>query len=234
VPKISPAHEQQRRAQILAAAMACFARQGYHATSMDDVVRESGLSVGAIYSYFPSKEDLFLTLSDDRAQQTLAYMSQLFARPGSMAEKSREAVDYFFDRLSDELVPLMRVNVEFLSQALKSAAIKERQDRRCDSIRQFFGSLLADAQRRGEVRSDVDIHAAAELMMALGEGIVLLSATGLRRVPLDALKAAYIALLDSGLASPDRSLFAPVGPALAPVAAASDVPRNGTHPMEGS
>src|SRR5207302_5087033 len=89
LPKISPAQEQQRRAQILAAAMACFARQGYHATSMDDVVRESGLSVGAIYSYFPSKEDLFLTLSEDHTQHTLAYLSQLFARPGSMAEKSR-------------------------------------------------------------------------------------------------------------------------------------------------
>jgi len=234
VPKISPAHEQQRRAQILAAAMACFARQGYHATSMDDVVRESGLSVGAIYSYFPSKEDLFLTLSEDRTQHTLAYLSQLFARPGSMAEKSREAVDYFFDRLSDELVPLMRVNVEFLSQALKSEAIKDRQDRRCESIRQFFISLLSDAQQRGEVRFDVDIHAAAELMMALGEGIVLLSVTGLRRVPLESLKVAYIALLDSGLASSEGSLFPSVGPSNSAVAAAIDVSRNGTHAMEGS
>ena len=147
MPKISPAQEQQRRQQILAAAMACFARQGYHATSMDDVVRESGLSVGAIYSYFPSKEELFLTLSEDRAEQTLAYMNDLFARPGSMAEKSREAVDYFFDRLSDELVPLARVNVEFLSEALKSERIKERQDRRCESIRQFFNTLLSEAQR---------------------------------------------------------------------------------------
>jgi AcrR family transcriptional regulator len=234
VPKISPAHEQQRRAQILAAAMACFARQGYHATSMDDVVRESGLSVGAIYSYFPSKEELFLTLSEDRAEQTLAYLNDLFARPGSIAEKSREAVDYFFGRLSDELVPLARVNVEFLSEALKSERIRDRQDRRCESIRQFFYSLLSEAQKRGEVRVDVDVHAAAELMMALNEGIVLLSVTGLRRVPLEALKVAYLAFLDSGLASPDHSLFPSVGPAHGAVAAAAAAPRNGTHPKGGS
>jgi AcrR family transcriptional regulator len=234
VPKISPAHEQQRRAQILAAAMSCFACHGYHATSMDDVVRESGLSVGAIYSYFPSKEELFLALSEDRAEQTLAYMRELFARPGSMPEKSREAVDYFFGRLSDDFAPLMRVNLEFLSEALKSERIRERQDRRYDSIRQFFHSLLAEAQERGEVRDDVDIHAASELMMALGEGIVMLSVTGLRRVPLEALKVAYIALLDSGLASPDHSLFPPVGSANGAVAAAIDVPRNGTHPKGGS
>jgi AcrR family transcriptional regulator len=234
VPKISPAHEQQRRAQILAAAMACFARQGYHATSMDDVVRESGLSVGAIYSYFPSKEELFLTLSEDRAEQTLAYLNDLFARPGSIAEKSREAVDYFFGRLSDELVPLARVNVEFLSEALKSERIRDRQDRRCESIRHFFYSLLSEAQMRGEVRVDVDVHAAAELMMALNEGIVLLSVTGLRRVPLEALKLAYLAFLDSGLASPDHSLFPSVGPAHGAVAAAAAAPRNGTHPEGGS
>ncbi|MDQ6669733.1 MAG: TetR/AcrR family transcriptional regulator [Chloroflexota bacterium] len=234
MPKISPAQEQHRRAQILAAALACFARQGYHATSMDDVVRESGLSVGAIYSYFPSKEDLFLTLSENRAEQTLAYMNELFARPGSIGQKSREAVDYFFSRLADDVVPLARVNVEFLSEALKSERIKERQDRRCESIRKFFRSLLAEAQRQGELRHDVDTHAAAELMMALNEGIVLLTVTGLRRVPLEALKVAYIALLDAGLANPKRSLFPSVGPTHGAAAAAINVPRNGTHTKEGS
>src|SRR5437870_11381662 len=157
VPKISHAHEQQRRAQILAAAMACFARQGYHATSMDDVVRESGLSVGAIYSYFPSKEDLFLALSDDRADKSLAYMNELFRRPGPIADKSRAAVDYFFRLLSDDLIPLARVTVEFLSEAAKSERIKERQQRRCGRVRAFFHWLLSDAQQRGEVRADVDI-----------------------------------------------------------------------------
>src|SRR3954466_10506682 len=96
MPKVSPAHEQQRRDQILAAAMRCFARQGYHATSMDDVVRECGLSVGAIYTYFSSKEDLFLALAEARSEQTLAYLSDLFRRPGPMADKANEAIDYFF------------------------------------------------------------------------------------------------------------------------------------------
>ena len=86
--------------------MTCFARQGYHATSMDDVVRESGLSVGAIYSYFASKEDLFLALAEARSEQTLAYMNELFRSPGSIGAKSAEAVDYFFRMLSDdELLP---------------------------------------------------------------------------------------------------------------------------------
>jgi AcrR family transcriptional regulator len=232
VPKISLAHEQQRRAQILAAAAACFARQGYHATSMDDVVRESGLSVGAIYSYFPSKEELFLALSDDRAAQSLDYLNELFSQPGTMADKAREAVDYFFDMLSDEMAPLARMHFEFLSEALKSDRFKARQEQRCASIRNFFNTLLSEAQTRGEVRRDVDIQAAAELMMSLNEGILLLSATGLRHVPLDALKVAYVALLDAGLASPDQSIFPSVGSANGVLVAAD--PRNGTHLKGGS
>jgi AcrR family transcriptional regulator len=207
VPKISPAHEQQRRAQILKAAMACFARQGYHSTSMDDVVRESGLSVGAIYSYFPSKQDLFLALSDDRNDETLAYLNDLFRSPGPMAEKTREAVDYFFDMLSDELLTLARVNVEFMSEATKSERLRDRQARRCDSVRQFMRWLLTEAQKEGEIRSEVDVEAAAELMMMLNEGILLLSAAGLRSVSLEALKPAYLSLLNAGLSKPTSSMF---------------------------
>jgi len=208
VPKISPAHEQQRRTQILNAAMACFARQGYHATSMDDVVRESGLSVGAIYSYFPSKEDLFLALSDDRANQALAYMNDLFRRPGPMAEKTSEAVDYFFDLLSDELLSLARMNVEFMNVAAKSERIKERQERRCESVRQFLRWMLTEAQRQGEIRDDVDIESAAELMMSLNEGLLVMSAAGLRAVSLERLKPAYLALLNAGLSTPSSPMFA--------------------------
>ena len=224
MPKISPAHEQQRRAQILAAAMTCFARQGYHATSMDDVVRESSLSVGAIYSYFPSKEDLFLALSDHRTEQTLEYLDEVFHQPGPMADKSRAAIDYFFDQLlSADLVPLARVSVEFLTEAAKSERIKERQERRCGTIRGFLRSLLREAQERGEVRCDVDVAAAAELMMALNEGIVLLSVAGVRQVPIDALKSAYVSLLNAGLSSPDHPIFS--------IAAAAA--RNGTHAKGG-
>jgi AcrR family transcriptional regulator len=227
VPKVSPAHEQQRREQILAAAMACFARQGYHATSMDDVVRECGLSVGAIYTYFPSKEDLFLALAELRSTQSLAHLNELFRRPGPLADKAREAVDYFFDFLSDELVPLARVNLEFWSQAAKSERLQAWQARRCDALRQFYQWLLFEAQRGGEIRQDVDVPATAELLMALNEGILTMSVAGVASVPRDALKAAYINLINGGLAASSKQFLIP-----APTPASDSVPvlvSNGSH-----
>ena len=108
MPKISLVHEQKRRTQILAAAMTCFARQGYHATSMDDVVRESGLSVGAIYSYFPSKEDLFLALSDERNQpsgETRHFGLVVDDKPGARATLEAQGVEILAGPRLDFLDP---------------------------------------------------------------------------------------------------------------------------------
>lgn len=64
MPRVSEAHLAARRQQILEAAWRCFARQGFHATSMQDVFAESGLSAGAVYRYFPSKADLVRTTAE--------------------------------------------------------------------------------------------------------------------------------------------------------------------------
>ena len=56
MPRVTQEHLDNRRRQILDAATVCFARKGFHATSMPDIFGEVGLSAGAIYRYFPSKQ----------------------------------------------------------------------------------------------------------------------------------------------------------------------------------
>src|SRR5271154_3791247 len=60
MPKISEDQRQARRDQILAAAWRCFYRRGIHATSMEEIIREAGLSAGAVYLYFRGKDELIL------------------------------------------------------------------------------------------------------------------------------------------------------------------------------
>jgi TetR/AcrR family transcriptional regulator, transcriptional repressor of aconitase len=57
MPKVSQNHLDARRQQILAAAIECFCRQGFHPTTMQDIIKESGLSSGAIYTYLPVKRN---------------------------------------------------------------------------------------------------------------------------------------------------------------------------------
>jgi len=56
---------EERRSQILEAALRCFAHQGYHQTTMDDIVEESGLSKGTLYWYYESKKEIFLSVTEN-------------------------------------------------------------------------------------------------------------------------------------------------------------------------
>ena len=62
MPKVSAEHLANRRQQILDAAASCFARNGFHRTSMQDIVKESGLSAGLIYRYFTGKDDMIVAI----------------------------------------------------------------------------------------------------------------------------------------------------------------------------
>jgi AcrR family transcriptional regulator len=65
MPKIAEQVRAARRDQIIAAALDCFARAGYHATTMADVAAHAGVSKGTPYLYFPSKEALFIALHEE-------------------------------------------------------------------------------------------------------------------------------------------------------------------------
>src|SRR4051812_15246923 len=65
MPKVSERHAEARRRQVLDAARACFSRRGLHRTSMQDVFRESGLSPGAVYTYFFGKEEIVRAVAEE-------------------------------------------------------------------------------------------------------------------------------------------------------------------------
>lgn len=71
MPKVSEEHREARRRQIIDAAAVCFARNGFHKTSMPDVFAESGLSAGAVYRYFPSKEALVSAIAEASTHQLI-------------------------------------------------------------------------------------------------------------------------------------------------------------------
>lgn len=82
MPKVSQEHRDARRAQILQASAACFERKGYQRTTMADIIKESGLSAGAIYVYFAGKQDIVRAV----AQESItARVEAITARAGDGA-----------------------------------------------------------------------------------------------------------------------------------------------------
>ena len=87
MPKVKPETLAIRREEILQAAEICFARQGFHQTTIQDVIRESGLSAGCIYGHFASKEELIQAIGESRHARD----SELLAAKDAVAK----AVDGF-------------------------------------------------------------------------------------------------------------------------------------------
>jgi TetR/AcrR family transcriptional regulator, transcriptional repressor of aconitase len=72
MPKVTPEYRDARRDQILSAARRCFLRNGFHATSMQDLFGESGLSSGAVYRYFASKDDVIVAIAEENMREVVA------------------------------------------------------------------------------------------------------------------------------------------------------------------
>lgn len=77
MPKVSAEHLERRRQQILDAARVCFIRKGVHETSMQDVFAESGMSAGAVYRYFKSKNDIIVAIMGETGIRLRGFMDEV-------------------------------------------------------------------------------------------------------------------------------------------------------------
>jgi AcrR family transcriptional regulator len=77
MPKVSAAHMEARREQILAAARRCFTRDGFHATSMQDLIDEAGVSAGGLYRHFASKDEIVLAIARDNLHEVVSFLEEL-------------------------------------------------------------------------------------------------------------------------------------------------------------
>src|ERR1700742_689922 len=81
MPKRSQEYRDARREQILSAAKRCYVRNGFHETSMQDLFAEAGLSSGAVYRYFASKDEVIMAIAEENTREVLAMMHAATAQP---------------------------------------------------------------------------------------------------------------------------------------------------------
>lgn len=78
MPRVTNAHRERQRERILRAAARCFARKGFHATSMDELITEAGMSSSTVYRYFPQgKQSIIEAVSDRRMMPVIARIKAL-------------------------------------------------------------------------------------------------------------------------------------------------------------
>ena len=102
MPKVTDEHVAARRRQILSAALRCFAREGFHRTTMQDIFRESDLSPGAVYSYFKGKDELTFAI----IAEVMSFVGEAAALiteplPEGRLRRPGEALAEIIDRYQD-------------------------------------------------------------------------------------------------------------------------------------
>jgi AcrR family transcriptional regulator len=173
-----PDVSEERKAQIYQAALTCFSRKGYHQTTMDDIVAESGLSKGTLYWYFEGKKELFLSLFQELMDQFSQTWESIVADEEASATDKLLASMAFFRSELGEMVPFFGVMME--------AYALTRHDEDVEAIiRDFYEPYLNIMTRvieegiaSGEFHVE-SVRATALVVMTLFDGIVLAMGTGL-------------------------------------------------------
>ena len=161
----------ERRQQILSAAAACFAEKGYHRTTMDDIVRVSGLSKGSLYWYFNSKRALFLALVERFMAQFAVGIAEANHANLPAATRLENITQDTIDLLQAEagLLPLM---MEFWSGIFQDDDIQAVMRAAYQSYRQELSQVIQQGVDREEFRSVNSTEVAAMLIAAI-DGLML-------------------------------------------------------------
>jgi len=195
----------RRRAQILEAATAVFARSGVQQSRMDDIAAEAKLSKPALYLYFESKDAIVAELMKRLFELEVADLKKLEQAPGSVAERLL-AFDDLVQRQYRELGVPPSLFWEFYALALRERRARALVRRYFGAIRERLEVLVAQGVAAGELR-DVDPATTSLAILAVWEGLGLLWATEPRAIDWRAQADAALGLLLAGIIrSPRDSL----------------------------
>jgi AcrR family transcriptional regulator len=172
LPKITEKQRDARREQILAAAWKCFHSRGIHATSMEQIIREAGLSAGAVYLYFKSKEELILSAI---AAQMTAVRNEVLPllekdhpeTPIEFIQEVTESIARFTSRMDFDLNAVILM---CWSEAQTNSKVKDLVRSYQKGYRKSLSKLVERWQKKSliEAKADPDDIAKALLSFLLG------------------------------------------------------------------
>jgi AcrR family transcriptional regulator len=204
MPRITAARASEQRERILDAALTCFAREGFHAATVQDIVAESGLSPGAIYGYFKGKTEIAMAIASERHTMERRRMEFALAAPD---------IDTSLQRLLDGFVLELRnpaerrwrhLAVQLWAESLSNPRLKREALGGVSQAVDVLSRMIAQAQNRGSWPKHLDPAYAARVMIAILQGISLQRAWD-DRVDVERFAAALRMMLDPASNKPGRT-----------------------------
>jgi AcrR family transcriptional regulator len=173
MPRVTGEYLTAKRATILDAAITCFARDGFQRATIPDIAAEAGLSAGAIYRYFASKEDIVEAIAEAHRTPAPEALDALTKR-SDLATAFGELITASFGGLggADEQ-RWRRITVQLWGEALRDERVMRIVREGRDEPIERIAHVIRRAQADGTVRADIDPLAAARMCASLFYGLVL-------------------------------------------------------------
>lgn len=173
MPKVTEAHSAARRQQIIDAAYRCFARKGFHQTTMREIYEEAELSPGAVYHYFDSKDAIIQASFEFDYQRSQEIFAAALANDDPL-NALHELIDFFFEGLKQAAaLGAGRVNVQGWGEALINPPVLESLLNVLDGYLNILSQIIRRAQELGQVDSALDSRAAGRILLSLYYGLEL-------------------------------------------------------------
>jgi TetR/AcrR family transcriptional regulator, transcriptional repressor of aconitase len=177
VPKVTQQHRDARRDQILDAARRCFLRDGFHATSMHDLFAESGLSAGAVYRYFASKDDVIIAIAEENLRDVLATIQMAATLQPGRSVGAVLADVFEVARAKDEQYGLAKLALLTWSETLRNAGLAARFAELFARLHADLAALVRQSQQAGHLTTDLPAEALTSVIISVVPGLLLQLAT---------------------------------------------------------
>jgi TetR/AcrR family fatty acid metabolism transcriptional regulator len=161
----------EKRERILEGALRAFAKKGFYNTKVSEIANEAGVADGTIYLYFKNKDDLLISLFEDRMVFLIDRLqSELEAVGGGVLDQLRCVVEMHFQLAIEE--PEL---AEFITVELRQSSkfVKEYENPKFHDYLHVLASLITRGQEEGVLRSDVDRRVAARALFGSLDEVLL-------------------------------------------------------------
>ena len=167
MPKVVAGYKEEARKTILDTATEVFAEKGFQGATMDDVAKKLGVSKGAVYQYFSSKDELFQALCGMAATK-LEHMLRTSFEGGDLRKSADKAIEVELDRMAKRQMLMF----EALAEAPRNPTLNKVMKANYDACVEVISDFLDARKEEGKLKKDLDTVEAARALIALRHGVL--------------------------------------------------------------
>jgi AcrR family transcriptional regulator len=167
MPKLKPDIQRARREHILDAAEQCFARAGFHRTTMHDICKEAGVSPGALYVYFDSKEALIAGIAERDRGEFAERLAALAGAPDFLQALKEIGEHYFVHEPVYKRRMCIEIGLESTRNERVGAIFRDVDD----FVAKGFQNLFQRMKDEGRIAPDLDIPMLTQTFLVIGDGL---------------------------------------------------------------